>query len=115
MTTATSTPPADPESVALDSLVRIAEAMPGGAPALRAALQNFAGALQIEGALAGITTVADARLAAVTIAEAALTAADPVGSLRIRAAAMRARCWDCADPDGLADALDGAATVLDVL
>jgi hypothetical protein len=57
MTTATSTP-ADPESAALDLLVRIGEAVPG-AGALRAALQNFAGVLQIEGALAGLTAMAE--------------------------------------------------------
>lgn len=118
MTTSTSTPPADPESVALDSLVRIAEALPGGAPALRATLQHFAGVLQLEGSLAGLGTVADARIAAATIAEAASTAEDPVGSLRIRAASIRVGCWDdprSANPEGIAQALDAAANVWDVL
>ncbi|GFG49006.1 hypothetical protein [Mycolicibacterium agri] len=60
-------------------------------------------------------SVEDARLAAATITEAAFSADDPVGSLRIRAAAMRADCGqDCGDPPALAPALDGAATVLDV-
>jgi hypothetical protein len=115
-TTTISTTPADPESAALDLIVRIAEAVPG-AVALRASLQHLAGALQIEGALSGLATVADARLAAATITEAACTADDPVGSLRIRAASMRAGCWDdprCANTEGLAQALDAAATVLDV-
>jgi hypothetical protein len=59
--------------------------------------------------------VEDARLAAATITEAAFRADDPVGSLRIRAAAMRAGCGqDCGDPLALPQALDGAATVLDV-
>ncbi|MGV0740319.1 amino acid aminotransferase [Mycobacterium syngnathidarum] len=112
--TTTSTPPADPETAALDLIVRIAEAVPG-AGALRAALHDFAGALHIEAALGGLVTMADARLAAATIAEAACTADDPVGALRIRGAAIRAGCWDCADPESLAQALDGAATVLDAL
>ncbi|APE15688.1 hypothetical protein BOH72_11135 [Mycobacterium sp. WY10] len=109
---------ADPESVALDLIVRIAEALPGGAPALRGALQHFAGALQLEGALSGLTTMTDARVAAATIAELACTADDAVGSLRIRAAAIRTGCLsqaDVLDPDGLALALDGAATVLDAM
>ncbi|TDL01548.1 amino acid aminotransferase [Mycobacterium paragordonae] len=114
MTTPPSTPPADPETAALDLIVRIGEAVPG-AVALRGALQDFAGALHVEGALAGLTTAADARLAAATIAEAACTADDSVAALRIRAAAIRAGCWDCAHPDGLAQALDGAATVLDAM
>lgn len=79
------------------------------------ALRDFAGALHVEGALAGLTAAADARLAAATIAEAACTADDPVAALRIRAAAIRAECWDCANPAGLAQALDGAVTVLNVM
>lgn len=114
MTTTTSTPLADPESAALDLIVRIAEAVPG-AGALLASLQHLASALHIEGALAGIATFGDARIAAAAITEAACTSDDPVGALRIRAAAMRAGCWDCADSQGLAQALDAAATVLDVL
>jgi hypothetical protein len=114
MTSAISIPPTDPESAALDLIVRIAEAVPG-ASALRAVLQDLAGALQIEGALAGLATMADARLAAATIAEAACTADDPVGSLRIRAASMRAGCWGHHCSEGLAQALDAAATVLDVM
>lgn len=103
-----------PETAALDYLVRIAEAVPG-ATALRSALQDFASALHVEGALSGLNAVADARLAAATIAEVAITADDPVGALRIRAAAVRAGCRDCANPDGLAQALNGAATVLDLM
>lgn len=110
--TTTSTRPADPETAALDLIVQIAESVPG-ADALRASLQNLAGVLHLEGALAGLATMDDARLAAATIAEAAVTADDPVGALRIRAAATRAGCSDCTDPRGLALALDGAATVLD--
>lgn len=103
-----------PETAALDYLVRIAEAVPG-ATALHAVVRTFATALHVEGALSGLTTTGDARLAAATIAEAACTADDPVGALRIRAAATRAGCWDCANPAGLAQALDGAATVLDAM
>ncbi|WP_458316184.1 hypothetical protein [Mycolicibacterium brisbanense] len=39
----------------------------------------------------------------------------PVGTLRIRAAAFRAGCWDSANPQSLAQALVDAATVLDML
>ena len=77
-------------------------------------LRDFAGVLHVEGALSDLTAMADARVAAATIPEAACTA-DPVAALGIRAAAIRAGCWDCANPDGLAQALDGAATVLDVM
>lgn len=118
MTNTTRTLPTDPESAALDLIVRIAEALPGGAPALRGALQHFAGALQLESALSSLTTMTDARVAAAAIAELACTADDAVGSLRIRAAAIRAGCanrTDVLDPDGLALALDSAATVLDVM
>ena len=114
MTTPTSAPPADPETAALDLLVRIAEAVPG-ATALRAVLCDFAAALHIEGALAGLSTTADARLAAATIAETLVTAEDPVGTLRIRAAVIRAGCWDCTNPDALAQVLDAAASVRDVM
>lgn len=114
MKTTTSTPLTVPESAALDFIVRIGEAVPG-AGALRAWLQHLATALQIEGALCSIATLGDARIAAAAITDAVCTAGDPVGALRIRAAAMRAGCWDCADPQGLAQALDAAATVLDVL
>jgi hypothetical protein len=69
-----------------------------------------------EGALAGLVW-ADARLTAAAIAYDALTDDDPVGSLRIRAGSMRAGYWDrhCANPEGIAQALDVAATVLDVM
>ncbi len=106
-----------PESAALDLIVRIGESVPGAA-ALGTALREFAGALQIESALSSLTTITDARVAAATIAELACTADDAVGSLRIRAAAIRAGCAslaDVLDPDGLALALDGAATVLDIM
>ena len=89
MATPTGAPPADPETAALDLLARIADAVPGAA-ALRLSLQHLASALHVDGALAGLATMADARLAAATIAEAACAADDPVGTLRIRAAATRA-------------------------
>lgn len=103
-----------PETATLDYLVRIAEAVPG-ATALHAAVRDLATALHVEGALSCLSSAGDARLAAATIAEAACAADDPVAALRIRAAAMRAGCWDCANPEGLAQALDGAAGVLDVV
>jgi hypothetical protein len=80
MTTTISTQPADPESAALDLIVRIGEAVPD-TTALRTSLQHLAGALRIEGALAGLTTVADARLAAATVAEASPTR--PAGPSRL--------------------------------
>lgn len=97
MTTTISTPPADPESAALDLIVQAAEAV--GGTALRAVLQDLTGALQVEGAFAGLVWD-DARLAAAAIAYDALTDDDPVGSLRIRAGSMRAGYWDrhCANP-----------------
>ncbi len=114
MTTTIGAPPADPESAALDLIVQAAEAI--GSIELRAVLENLAGALQVEGALAGLLWD-DARLAAVAIAYDALTDDDPVGWLRIRAGSMRAGYWDrhCASPESIAQALDVAAAVLDVM
>jgi hypothetical protein len=114
MTITTSITPADPESAALELLVQSAEAATGST-AFRAVLQDLAGALHVEGALAGLAWV-DARLVAGAVSFDACTCADPVGSLRRRAAAVRAgrgpRCEDSAD---VAQALDVAATVLDVM
>jgi hypothetical protein len=94
MTTTISTPPKDPESAALDFIVRIAEALPGGAPALRAALQNLASVLQLEGALTGLATMADARLAAATIADAAGTIrAAPTLKASPRRSTPPQPCW----------------------
>lgn len=103
-----------PETAALDYLVRIAEAVPG-ATALHAVVRDLATALHVEGALSGLTTMAGARVAAATIAEAVVTADDAVAVLRIRAGALRAGCWHCADPGELAQVLDAAATVWDRL
>ncbi len=103
-----------PETAALDLIDAIGEAVLGAA-ALHTALHDFAGALHVDGALAGLATIGDARIAAATITDAACASDDPVGTLRIRAAAVRAGCWDCADRQGLARALDGAATVLDLM
>ncbi|MCA2253873.1 amino acid aminotransferase [Mycobacterium intracellulare] len=113
MTTAISTAPADPESAALNLIIQAAEAATGST-ALRAVLQDLAGALHAEGALAGLAW-ADARLVAAAVSFDACTAVDPVGSLRRRAAVVRAgrgpRCVDA----GVAQALDVAATVLDMM
>ncbi|OBA60926.1 amino acid aminotransferase [Mycobacterium sp. 1100029.7] len=113
MTTATSTPPADPESAALDLLVRSAETATGST-AFRAVLQDLAGALHVEGAFAGLVWV-DARLVAAAVSFDVCTATDPVESLHRRAAAVRAgRGPRCVNPAGIAQALDVAATVLDM-
>lgn len=114
MTTTTSTAPADPESAGLELLVQAVEDATGST-AFRAVLQDLAGLLHAEGALSGLAWV-DARLVAGTVSFDVCTATDPVGSLRRRAAAVRAcRGPRCVDPAGIAQALDVAATVLDVL
>ena len=114
MTTTISTTPADPESAALDLIVDAAEAATGST-AFRAVLQDLAGALHVEAALAGLAWT-DARLVAAAVSFDACTAADPVRSLRRRAAAVRTgRGPRCVDPAGIAQALDVAATVLDLM
>lgn len=114
MTSITSTAPADPESAGLELLVQAAEDATG-TTAFRAALQDLAGLLHAEGALAGLDWM-DVRLVAGTVSFDVCTGADPGGSLRRRAAAVRGgrgpRCVDCA---GVAHALDVAATVLSVM
>jgi hypothetical protein len=113
--TTTSTAPADPESAALDLLVQAAEDATGST-AFRAVLQDLAGLLHAEGALAGLEWM-DARLVAAAVSFDVCTAADPVGSLRRRAAAMRSGRGRprCVDPAGIAQALDVAATVLELM
>ncbi|HEV7853885.1 MAG TPA: amino acid aminotransferase [Mycobacterium sp.] len=113
MTITIDVPLADPEAAALDLIVQAAETA-SGSTAFRAVLQDLAGAL--EGAFVGLVWD-DARLAAAAIAYDACTEGDAVGSLRIRSASMRAGYWDrhCANPEGIAQALDVAATVLDVM
>ena len=114
MTTTAGTPPTDPERAALDLLVRAAETATGST-AFRAVLQDLAGVLQVEGALTGLAWP-DARLVVAAVSFDTCTAADPVESLRRRAAAMRTgRGPRCVDPAGIAQALDVAATVLDVI
>jgi hypothetical protein len=111
MTTTISTPPTDPESAALDLLVRAAETATGSTE-FRAMLQDLAGSLHAEGAFARLAW-ADARLVAAAVSFDAYTAADPVVSLRRRAAAVRAgRGPGCADRACVAQALEVAATVL---
>lgn len=114
MTTIISTPPADPESGALELLVDAAETATGST-AFRAVLQDLAGALDVEGALSGLAWP-DARLVAAAVSFDVCTAGDPVRSLRGRAAVVRAgRGPRCVNPAGIAQALDVAATVLDVM
>lgn len=114
MTTTVHALPADPEGAALDLLVQAAEDATGST-AFRAVLQGLAGLLHAEGALAGLEWM-DARLVAGTVSFDVCTAADPVGSLRRRAAAVRAgRGPRCVNPAAMAQALDVAATVLDVM
>lgn len=72
MTTTIRTPPADPESAALDLTVQAAETATG----FRAVLQNLAGALHVEGVLSGLAWV-DARLVATAVSFDACSAADP--------------------------------------
>ncbi|OBF05337.1 amino acid aminotransferase [Mycobacterium sp. 852002-10029_SCH5224772] len=109
-----SNPPANSESAALDLIVNAAEAATGST-AFRALLQDLAGLLHAEGALAGLKWRA-ARLVASTVSFDVCTEADPVGSLRRRAASVRAgRGPCCADPAGVAQALDLAATVLGMM
>lgn len=114
METVANTPPADPEAAALELLVQAAEDATGST-AFRAVLQDLAGLLHAEGALAGLVWV-DARLVAAAVSFDVCTATDPVRSLRHHAATMRAgRGPRCANPAGIAQALDVAATVLDVM
>ena len=78
-------------------------------------LQDLAGALHAEGALAGLAW-ADARLVAAAVSFDVCTAAEPVVSLRRRSAAVRAGHGPhCVDPAGVAQALDVAATVLKLM
>jgi hypothetical protein len=65
MTITIGTPPADPETAALDLLVGAAETATG-TTAFRAVLQDLAGALHAEGALAGLAW-GDARLVAAAV------------------------------------------------
>jgi hypothetical protein len=81
-------PPADPESAALDLIVQAAEAATGST-AFRAVLQDLAGALHAEGALAGLTW-RDARLVAAAISYDSCVVDDPARSLRSRSASLRA-------------------------
>lgn len=114
MTITVNTPLTDPELAALDLLVRAAEDATG-TTAFRAVLQDLAGALHAEGALSGLAW-ADARLVAAAVSFEMCTAGDPVRSLRRRATALRAgRGPRCVDDAGVAQALDVAATVLDVM
>lgn len=115
MTTTINTPPADPEVAALDLIVQAAEAATGST-AFRAVLQDLAGALHAEGALAGLAW-GDARLVAAAISYDACMVDDPARSLRSRAVSMRAGRprVRCANRAGVARALDVAATVLDVM
>ncbi|BCP05884.1 amino acid aminotransferase [Mycobacterium sp. 5-140-3-2] len=83
--TTTYTPPADPadpEAAALELIVEAAEAATGSA-AFRAVLQELAGLLQVEGALAGLTW-RDAKLAAAAIAFDVVMSPTPARSLRTR-------------------------------
>ncbi|MFY2858262.1 amino acid aminotransferase [Mycobacterium sp. THU-M104] len=114
MTITVDTSAGDPETAALNLLVQAAEPATGST-AFRAVLQDLAGVLHAEGALAGLAW-ADARLVAAAVSFDACTAAEPVGSLRRRAAAVRAgRGPRCVDPVGVAQALDVAATVLELM
>lgn len=106
--------PTNPETAALDLLVDAAETA-AGSTAFRAALQDLAGVLHAEEALAGLAW-SDARLVAAAVSFDACTAGDPVGSLRRRAVAVRGgRGPRCLNAAGVAQALDVAAAVLAVM
>lgn len=77
------TDPADPEAAALNLIIEAAETATGST-AFRAVLQDLAGLLQVEGALAGLTWP-DAKLAAAAIAFDAVMSPRPARSLRTRA------------------------------
>lgn len=77
--------------------------------------KTLAGALDVERALAGLAWP-DARLVAAAVSFDVCNATDPVGSMRRRAAAVRAgRGPRCIDAAGVAGALDVAANVLELM
>lgn len=92
----------------------LTRAVEAGSSAFRAVLQDLAGALHAEGALSGLAWV-DARLSAAAVSFDACTAANPVESLRRRAAAVNARPrkWLRRLPS-VAQALDTVGTVLEL-
>lgn len=105
--------PADPEAAALDLIVEAAEAATGST-AFRPVLQDLAGLLQVEGALAGLAWP-DARLVAAAISFGACTQDDPAAALRERAAAASASRDEVAwcDRAAAVRAFGIAAAVLD--
>lgn len=117
-TTAVASPPkpADIERAALDLLVRAPE-LATGRTELREVLQDLAGALQLAGALAGLSWD-DARMVVASIAFDAVMVDDPVGSLRHRANAVEDGWWGSGfldDQAGVAHAIRTAADVIEML
>ena len=106
--------PPDPETAALELLVRMPELVGKGSPSVRAVLQEFAGLLQAENAFTGLSWH-DAKHAAVAIVADSINCDDPARTLRRRARGALWRIdgmqWD--DRHGTARALDIAADMLD--
>ena len=104
--------PADPETAALELIVRLTGRHVGHRRAFTAALQNFCGLLRAEGAFTGLSW-ADAKAVAHAVSFDVTRCEDAAGVLRNRARDALAgdnMLWD--DPDGVAQALNIAAATL---
>ncbi|MFP2990313.1 amino acid aminotransferase [Mycobacterium intracellulare] len=105
--------PADPEGAALDLIVEAAETATGST-AFRAVLQDLAGLLQVEGALAGLAWP-DARLVAAAIAFDTVNSPRPARSLRTRADCVLDSWPATVDRAAIARALRAAADLVSTL
>ncbi|ULE32573.1 hypothetical protein [Mycobacterium sp. IDR2000157661] len=70
--------------------------------------------LDADGVLTGLPAD-DAELLVAALSYDVCLRSDPARSMRSRAAAVRAGRWPCEDRSGVAQALDAAAALLDVL
>lgn len=114
--TTTYTPPidpADPEAAALNLIVEAAETATGST-AFRPILQELAGLLQVEGALAGLTWH-DAKLTAAAIAFDVVMSPRPARSLRTRADCVIDGWPSTTDQASVARALNTAAALVEPL
>lgn len=105
--------PLDPEAAALDLIVRIPTDMLDDCGPARSALQDFAGALHVEGALSGLSWW-DARPVALAIC-ADLQCGDPDAAaalLHLRAELIGSHRERWNDADGVRRALSIAARVI---
>lgn len=114
--TATYTPPdnpADPETAALEMIVRMPEVVGKTEPSLTALLQEFTMALDVSGAFAGLTWH-DAKHAATAMVADLIQRDDPGAFLRFRATLAATgddnMTWD--DRDAMVRALNTGAEVL---